>query len=641
MVRSLLGFSGALHLVNRRTPEIEGRTAVPSVSAIGEPVDLAVLVVPADAVPAALEDCGRGETAAAVVCAGGFAESATGRLLQDEALATARRHGIRLLGPNTSGFMNPVDGVLANFVPHVTTLPPGPVSLVASSGGVCLAASFLAADEGAGLRLSVGLGNAADVGFVEVLDFLAGDEATTVVGLHVEGVDDGRALFDAVARLTADKPVVALNVGRSDVSDFARSHTGRLLGDYVLTRAALRQAGAVVVDDLSELVDAVRSLSTRRMPPTPAPGVGIVTAQAGPGLLMADELRSRGVSLPELSETTLKDLDRLLPPLTWIRNPVDTGRPLETFGQVLSAVAHDEDVDALLVYALEEGDVVEPEAAVRTPGVAGALPVVFGSGGPREALDLRQRALAAAGVPLYRTPERAARAMRAVVEDARARARRRGAAAPQESLAPLARLGPGPIDEHDAKAVLRATGVATPPGQRCPTRAAAHAALAALGGAVVVKVLDPAVGHKAEVGGVHTGVTDMAAMDAALDAIDAIDGRSSTAYLVEAQIEPGPELLVGGYRHPSFGPVVAFGRGGTAVETFGPPATRLSPLDDGELADLVAEVAPDLDAAAVAPVLRAVESILQVPDVVEVDVNPVRLTPAGAVALDALIVRSS
>jgi acetyltransferase len=189
--------------------------------------------------------------------------------------------------------------------------------------------------------------------------------------------------------------------------------------------------------------------------------------------------------------------------------------------------------------------------------------------------------------------------------------------------------------------VLRATGVATPPGQRCPTRAAAHAALAALGGPVVVKVLDPAVGHKAEVGGVHTGVTDMAAMDAALDAIDAIDGRSSTAYLVEAQIEPGPELLVGGYRHPSFGPVVAFGRGGTAVETFGPPATRLSPLDDGELADLVAEVAPDLDAAAVAPVLRAVESILQVPDVVEVDVNPVRLTPAGAVALDALIVRSS
>src|SRR5262245_64650966 len=230
MVRSLLGFPGVLHLVNRTAVEIEGRPVARSMVAIGEPVDLAVLVVPAEAVPAALEDCGLGGARAAVICAGGFAEAGEGRVLQDEALAVARRHGIRLLGPNTSGFMNPVDGVMANFVPHVTRLEPGPASIVASSGGVNLAVSFLAADEGLGLRLGIGLGNAADVGFAEVLELLAHDEATRVVGLHLEGVDDGRALYDAVGRVCEAKPVVALKVGQSDVDEFARSHTGRLLG---------------------------------------------------------------------------------------------------------------------------------------------------------------------------------------------------------------------------------------------------------------------------------------------------------------------------------------------------------------------------------------------------------------------------
>ncbi len=192
MVRSLSGFPGALHLVNPRAPEIEGRPSLPSVAAIGGPVDLAVLVVPAEAAAAALEDCGAAGVGAAVVCAGGFAESRDGRSRQDEALAVCRRHDIRLLGPNTSGFVHPAAGVFANFVPHVTGLEPGPVAVVASSGGVNLAACFLAAEDGLGVRLGVGLGNAADVGFAEVLDYLAGDRGTRAVGIHIEGVDDGR-----------------------------------------------------------------------------------------------------------------------------------------------------------------------------------------------------------------------------------------------------------------------------------------------------------------------------------------------------------------------------------------------------------------------------------------------------------------
>jgi acetate---CoA ligase (ADP-forming) len=199
MVRSLLGFPGALHFVNRRGSEVEGRPALTTVAAIGEPVDLAMLVVPASSIPDTLEDCGRAGVKAVVICASGFAESDGGGSLQDQVIDIAARRRIRVLGPNTVGFVNPVDGVRANFVTNVRTLKPGSLSIVASSGGVSLAAAFLAAEEDLGLRLTVGLGNAADIGFSDVLAFLREDAATSVIALHLEGVDDGRGLFDAVA----------------------------------------------------------------------------------------------------------------------------------------------------------------------------------------------------------------------------------------------------------------------------------------------------------------------------------------------------------------------------------------------------------------------------------------------------------
>ena len=637
MVRSLLGFPGALHLVNPTTREIEGRAVAPSVHAIGAPVDLAVLVVPAQAVPSAVADCGAAGVRAAVICAGGFAETAGGRQLQTELETIAARHGVRVLGPNTSGFMNPVDGVLANFVPYVTRLEPGPASIVASSGGMNLAVSFLAGGEGLGLRLGVGLGNAADVGFAEVLDFLAADDATKVIGLHIEGVDDGRSLYDAIGRVSGDMPVVALKVGRSDVGEFALSHTGRLLGDFELSRAALAQAGAVVVDDVGQLVDAMRALVMCRMPPSSSPGIGVVTAQAGPGLFVTDVLRSRGVRVPPLSEPTVKGLERLLPPLTMLTNPVDTGRPSETFGQVLAAVAADDAVDALVVYALKESDVINPEVAFRTPGVVGEVPVVFGTSGPREALDLGRRVLDVMGVPQYPTPEQAARAACALVEDAHARARRDAGGVDTAPTAPP--LPAEPLDEDLSKALLEALGVVTPARRVCVDRDAAHDALRTLGAPVVVKVLDPAIAHKASAGGVHLGIETDAQLDVALDAVDAIRLPSARGYLVEGQAQSGTELLVGGVRDRVWGPVLAFGRGGVDAESH-PAAWRLAPLSDRDVAELVADVDPTIDPEVVAPVLRAVEALLLAhPTITEIDVNPVRLTARGAVALDALVVR--
>jgi len=302
-------------------------------------------------------------------------------------------------------------------------------------------------------------------------------------------------------------------------------------------------------------------------------------------------------------------------------------------------------VDALLVYALEEGDAVDPEAALRTPGVPGELPVVFGSGGPADALDRRQRGLAGVGVPLYRTPERAARAMGALVDDGRAQ--HRLATARARPATPLPRqvaelLAAGSPDEHTAKAVLDALGVPTPERRVCADRATAHAALAELGAPVVVKVLDPALAHKLAAGGVHLGVNVSAELDAALDAIDAVPGRGSAGYLVESQAGPGPELLVGGFRDPAFGPVVALGPGGSEVERLAAPALRLAPLDLHDVDEMLAGLAPGLvgdEGPALAAVLLAVSDLLMgAPQVAEIDVNPVRLTHSGPWALDALVV---
>ncbi|WP_460397251.1 CoA-binding protein, partial [Actinophytocola sediminis] len=406
LTRTLDGFAGPLYPVNPAGGTIAGRPAFPTVTAIGAPVDLAVLAVPPHVVPGVLADCGKAGVPAVIVCAGGFAEAgAAGAALQDAVAAVAREHGIRLLGPNTSGYLNPADGVFATFVPGVAEVPPGPAAIVAQSGGVNLALCFLAAAEGLGVRIGIGLGNAVDVGFADVLDHLAADDATSVIGLHVEGVADGRALVDAVAGAAARKPVVALKVGRTDVGDFARSHTGAITGPYALTRAALTQAGAVVVEDPTELIDALRALAAGRLPATERPGVGVLTGQAGPGLIIADTLAAAGVRVPALSAATRARVGTLLPPLTYQDNPVDTGRPGETFADVAAAIAADQEIDALAVYALDEPDALDLAATVRAAG--GAVPVLVGSGGSTAVLDRRQAGLAG---PLFRSPDRLARA---------------------------------------------------------------------------------------------------------------------------------------------------------------------------------------------------------------------------------------
>lgn len=642
MMQSLDAFPGELVPVNPRGGQILGRAAVRSLRETSD-IDLAVLVVPPQAVVATLEDAVAAGVRSAVVCAGGFAESGPqGAAIQDEVTRIVRESGLRLLGPNTSGFMNPGARTTANFMPAVTELPAGTVSVVAQSGGVNLAISFLLARAGIGLRLGVGLGNAVDVDFPELIDHLADDDATSVIGLHVEGVADGPGLVAALRRATRRKPVVAFKVGRSDVSDFARSHTGAMTGSYDLTRAALRQAGAVVVDSLEELVASLAALRLVRLPARLEARVGLVTGQAGPGLVIADELGARGVAVPELSGATRAKLAELLPPLTFQANPVDTGRPGPTFPDVLAAVAADDVVDVVGVYALDEPGALDPVEAAREH----AGRVLIGSGGPLATMSHRRTELAEVDVPMFTSPGELAAGLAAVVADAQGRAIKD--AEPHE---PMKDLGE-PVDEHAAKQLLARYGVTTPRNIVAADHDAARAALEQLGAPVVVKVLDASITHKSDVGGVHVGVRDEAELEAALDAIDAIPGAGGRRYLVEEMVSAGTELIVGATRDEVFGPAVLLGLGGVAAELGGAPVLRLAPLSAARATEMVDQLpkrvldgfrgAPAIDRGALADLLCAVGRLVsEHRDILEIDVNPVRVTHRGPVALDALVVTAA
>lgn len=637
-------FPGALYPINPSAEQIGRRRAYPRVSDVPDQVDLVMIAVPPNAVPGVIEDCRDAGVGAAVICSGGFAESGQeGAALQEDVVAAAADAGVRILGPNTSGFIVPSRSVHATFMPAVHGLRAGSLAVVAQSGGVNLASAFMAAQRGCGVSLAVGLGNAVDVGFVEVLDYLAEDEATTAVALHVEGVPDGRALMDAVRRVSLRKPVVALKVGRSDVGDFAQSHTGAMAGNWAVARAGLEQAGAVVVDSLTDLVDAACALSAMRLAPDPEPGVGIVTGQAGPGLIITDDLSTAGVRIPAVSAMTTERLDELLPPLTYQLNPVDTGRPGPTFFEVMKALGDDPGIDALLVYALQEGGTADIVSALCDSGRSDGLPpVLMVTGGPENVVAAQREALRSAGYATSDAPDRAAFVMAALVADARAQARLRNEPVRSDDQKVVERIaGDGLLDEHTGKDLLERIGIPTPKRAVCRNPRDATEAFARMAKPVVVKVLDANVTHKSAVGGVRLGVITTEELH---DALKETAATSAARWLIEEQAEPGIELIVGGIRDDAFGSAIILGPGGTTVEWGLPPQVRTVPLTETEAAATVRALPPalvkSLGAARCAELsehLARVSTFLaDHPEIAELDINPLRATSNGFVALDAV-----
>ena len=651
MLYSLRKFPGPLFPINPKADIIQGLKVYPDVTSIGHPVDLVILCVPAKACLGIVQEAGQAGAKAVMIASGGFAESgAAGKVLQDEILAACQKYKIRLLGPNTAGFGCPECKVTANINPWIDKLTAGGVAVVSQSGSMNLILSASICDQRMGISLGVGVGNAADVGIPEILDYLAEDEQTRAIALYLEGVSDGRLLFEAIQRTAPRKPVVVFTVGRGDIGAFAASHTGNLIGSYDLKVAALRQAGAVVVDHTSDLISSAKMLSLVRLPPSPNPGVGLLTGQAGPALIFMDYLRSKDVAMPKLQPETIVALSEVLPPITYIQNPVDTARPdRELFSKALEIVANDPGIDVVVSFAIHEPAAVDPVAAHRYLKYRVDKPMVFGTSGFYLHLNPTLQDMEAMDIPAFISPDRTARAVWALVEDARITHRIRRSVTACGDLPVLFPLAAMP-DEAQAKVLLKEIGIATPKGAVCQSAEEAETVFSGMKKPCVVKMLSPAITHKTEVGGVILDVQTKKDLQSALAKIDAIDAPGEKHYFIEEMADPGLEVIVGATNDASFGPTVLLGLGGTAAEAFGDVSMALSPLTLEDALSMIAQLranklfdafrgGPCYDKQTVAETLVLVgEFICRHPEIKEMDLNPVRVYEKGVMALDALIV---
>jgi len=649
MVRALLDFPGPVYPINPSATPVLGLDAFASITEVAQPIDLAIIALPARLCPQAVDEAIAAGVKAVMIISGGFAESGDdGVVLQQQILDACSANGVRLLGPNTSGFANPAIRLTANFAPGMDELSAGPVALISQSGAVTLTMSTMASDHGLGIRLAVGTGNGREVSPADVIQHHANDFETKVIAVYLDGVFNGRQLYDAIRAATVAKPVVVYTVGQGDIGEFAASHTGNLIGSYALKRAALMQAGAVLVDSVEELIDAAALFASIRLAANPDPGVCLITGQAGPGMIISDYLVSRGTSLPRLSEQTVDKVGELLPPMAFMQNPVDTGRPGPEFGKILELACDDPAVDVALAFLLHEPAAIDPVALLPPVKEQASTPLLFATAGKAGALNETVSALRARGVFSFRSPDRAARGVQLLVDDARRAWAKQQTRAPAPA-ATVDQITANP-DEVQAKQIVRRIGIQTPDSVACDSHAQALQALNALAKPCAIKVLAAEIAHKTEVGGVQLGIDNEDKLDQALNQIDAIELSSPRRYLVEVMAPAGLDLILGAKQDASFGATLLVGLGGTQAEALNDVAMRLAPVTRVEAAAMLSELrgyalltgwrgAPAVDTEAVIDAIVALSDLMQShAEIKEVDINPLRALPAGVLALDALIV---
>jgi acyl-CoA synthetase (NDP forming) len=664
------GYRGGVYPVNPKYGEVAGYRCYPSLAAIEEDCDLAVIALPAAQVPQVIAQCGDRGIGYAVVLGGGFRESGeAGARLEADMLAAARACGVRIVGPNCLGIVNVHARAYAAWgsMTRPPRLEPGAVSAVLQSASLGMSLLIQCAAAGAGFRYVVTSGNEADIQAPEWIDAYVDDRETRIILAYLEGVSDGRAFMRAARRaLAARKPVVLIKAGNTDQGRrAAASHTANLTGDYDVYRAAFRQCGVIEVEDLHEAADMVVCLANGRLPE--GRSVVVMGGSGGAAALYSDHADRVGLRLPVLSAATLAELKRVLPPLAALGNPIDytAGYPREQqgldFRRGFAAALADPGVDQLAVMfaaagrnQLKYGAEVLAQVAETT-----AKPIVVYSA-MNEALAPEGLArLRAAGIPVLASPRRAAAAMARLADYAQALKRQHASAGTAKAPIALPDLPPGAVtlNESDSKRVIAAAGVPVTRDRLLPLAPDA-AACAGLRYPVALKIASPDIAHKTDIGAVRLGIGDADALARAAAEIVANARRAAPnarldGLLASEMVNDGIEAIVGVVNDAAFGPVVAFGLGGIFTETLRDVTYRIAPFGGEEARDMISGLRaravfegvrgrPALDVAALADTLvRVSELAWALRDrLQEVDINPLFVRPRGngVAAADALVV---
>jgi acetyltransferase len=695
VMRNLLdpetGFPGPVYPVNPKADEIMGLRCYPDISAVPDPVELAVLLIPALHVPRTIAACGQRGLKAAVVISGGFREvGPDGAALEREMVEIARRYGLRVMGPNGIGVIDTRTPLNTTFVRGMP--PRGGIAFLSQSGALCggvidcAAAAGLDGKAGASWTLGQGIGfsrllsvgNEADVNETDVIPFLASDDASRVLALYLEDVKGGPDFVEALRQAAARKPVVILKSGRTSSGQAATaSHTGALAGAHDAFRAACRRAGAIEIETIRGLFHGAAALEHQ---PLPAGNrIAILTNSGGPAALAADCLEEHGLELACTSQETRLGLEAVLHPEAQTAGPVDMlgGADEDSYRSALDLALADPACDGVLAILVPQvlvnpAKVVNAVASAAARQAAPGKPVLLCLMG-EASLDEAYSAARAASLPAYTFPEDAVgafavlwRRQEALCElaapvpprsDAERVAAAKGRRKAQEVLLLARSAGRRALDASECLALLEAYGIPMPPQTLATDPADAVAFAERIGYPVALKIVSPDILHKTDVGGVVLGVSDEQGVRAAFDGILA---RARAAHpqaplrgvQVQKMASGGHEVIIGVTRDPTFGPLVMFGLGGVYVEALRDVSFRLAPLTRADAEEMIDEVrsarllaglrgAPSADRTALADaIVRIGQLAADHPEIAEMDVNPLAVFAAGqgALALDARVV---
>jgi acetyltransferase len=665
-------FGGTVYPVNPKRPSVLGVKAYPSITAIPEEIDLAVIITPPPSIPALIKECGENGVRGAIVISAGFKEvGAEGARLEQQLLEEAQKANIRIIGPNCLGVMSPLSGLNATFA--TTIARPGSVGFISQSGALCTAVLDWSLKEMVGFSAFVSVGSMVDVGWGDLIYHLGNDPKTRSIVIYMESIGNARSFLSAAREVALNKPIIVIKPGRSAAAaKAAASHTGSLTGSDEVLEAAFRRSGVLRVNNIADLFYMAEVLS--KQPSPKGPRLTIVTNAGGPGVLATDALIMGGGELAELTPETMAEYNAVLP-ATWSHNnPVDIigDASPERYAKALEIAAKDPNSDGMLV-------ILTPQAMTDPTRIAEQLkPLAKQEGKPVIAswmggVDVAagEEILNRANIPTFPYPDTAARAFNYMWQYSyNLRGLYETPAMPEDSadwtpdrklvdgiLARVRAEGRTILTEFESKQVLAAYGIPVAATYIATDAAAAVKAAEKIGFPVVLKLYSETITHKTDVGGVQLNLRDGVAVENAFNAIQkSVTEKVGAQHFQGVTVQPmvklkdAYEIIIGSSLDPQFGPVLLFGTGGQLVEVFKDRSLALPPLNStlarrmmeqtkiyGALKGVRGRRPVDLAALEVLMV-RFSALVAEQRWIKEIDINPLLASPDGLIALDARVV---
>ena len=651
-------YKGGVYPVNPGSDEILGKKCYTDISSVPDPVDLAVIVLPAAAIADSLESCGKRGIKAAVIISGGFKEvGAAGLDMEEQCLAIARRYGMRLIGPNCVGLVNLHNGLNTTFINGLPDV--GGIGFLSQSGAVCGGVVDLVRGKKIGFSHFISLGNEADVTETDIMEYLGSDPKTRVIAAYVEQIRDGRRFLEVAKKISRSKPIVLLKAGRTSAGARAvSSHTGSLAGSYAAYQAAFKQAGVIEVNTVTDLFDVAMYLDFLPLPS--GKRAVIITNAGGPAALASDSLSANGFTLEDLQPESREVLRQNLTPAAQVGNPVDMlgGAEPKDYEMAVRTLLKDQNVDIVL-------PILVPQSLVNPAQVAQAI-VDASKGSSKPVLScimgdisVNEARLVLQGnrMPMFVYPETMGSVLKSVysyVEWSKKPAVTNPALVGVDQTAAARYFKDAGskkvFGEADTRPLLAAYGMPVIKGGMAVNPVAAAKLADEIGFPVVMKIVSPQILHKSDVGGICLNLMDENEVVTAyermfIDISRKMPEAKLEGVLIEEMAGRGQEVIVGMRRDAGYGPVIMFGLGGVYVELFKDVAFRIAPVSEAEALEMILEThagklltgfrgQPPADLKAVVSCIQRLGQLaMDFPEIEEAEVNPLLVYPEGQGAL--------